>query len=191
MMQIVNSLKKRRTYYNIKKELPASIENVIEMVEEITELVPDAFNMKSSRLVIVHGEMQNKLWNTIYNSFGGKVPREKIDSFLAGYGTILYFYDSRVVSDMQSKFPAYAANFPVWANQASGMLQLAVWSGLRELEIGASLQHYNPIIDKAVKELLNIPEEYVLIAEMPFGAIGKEPAQKDKEDIKKRVTVIS
>lgn len=191
MMQIVNSLKKRRTYYNIKKELPASIENVIEMVEEITELVPDAFNMKSSRLVIVHGEMQNKLWDTIYNSFGGKVPREKIDSFLAGYGTILYFYDSRVVSDMQSKFPAYAANFPVWANQASGMLQLAVWSGLRELEIGASLQHYNPIIDKAVKELLNIPEEYVLIAEMPFGAIGEEPAQKDKEDIKKRVTVIS
>ncbi len=46
MMQIVSSLKKRRTYYNIKKELPVSIENVIEIVEEITELVPDAFNMK-------------------------------------------------------------------------------------------------------------------------------------------------
>lgn len=190
-MQIVNSLKKRRTYYKIKKELPVSIENVIEMVEAITELVPDAFNMKSSHLVIVYGEMQNKLWDKIYDTFGGKVPREKIDSFLAGYGTILYFYDSKVVSDMQSKFPAYAANFPVWANQASGMLQLAVWSGLRELEIGASLQHYNPVIDKAVKELLNIPEEYVLIAEMPFGAIVEEPAQKEKEDIKKRVKVIS
>lgn len=191
MMQIVNSLKKRRTYYKIKKELPVSIENVIEMVEAITELVPDAFNMKSSHLVIVHGEMQNKLWDKIYDTFGGKVPREKIDSFLAGYGTILYFYDSKVVSDIQSKFPAYAANFPMWANQASGMLQLAVWSGLRELEIGASLQHYNPVIDKAVKELLNIPEEYVLIAEMPFGAIVEEPAQKEKEDIKKRVKVIS
>ena len=191
MMQIVNSLKKRRTYYKIKKELPVSIENVIEMVEAITELVPDAFNMKSSHLVIVYGEMQNKLWDKIYDTFGGKVPREKIDSFLAGYGTILYFYDSKVVSDMQSKFPAYAANFPVWANQASGMLQLAVWSGLRELEIGASLQHYNPVIDKAVKELLNIPEDYVLISEMPFGAIVEEPAQKEKEDIKKRVKVIS
>ena len=191
MMQIVNSLKKRRTYYKIKKELPVSIENVIEMVEAITELVPDAFNMKSSHLVIVYGEMQNKLWDKIYDTFGGKVPREKIDSFLAGYGTILYFYDSKVVSDMQSKFPAYAANFPVWANQASGMLQLAVWSGLRELEIGASLQHYNPVIDKAVKELLNIPEEYVLIAEMPFGAIVEEPAQKEKEEIKKRDKVIS
>ncbi len=190
-MQIVNSLKNRRTYYNIKKELPVSIEKVIEMVEEITELVPDAFNMKSSRVFIVYGEMQNKLWDKIYDTFGGKVPREKIDSFLAGYGTILYFYDGKLVSDMQNKFPAYAANFPVWANQASGMLQLAVWSGLRELEIGVSLQHYNPVIDKAVKEMFNIPEEYVLVAEMPFGAIEKEPAQKEKEDIKQRVQVIS
>ena len=92
---------------------------------------------------------------------------------------------------LQNKYPSYAENFPVWANQASAMLQIAVWSGLRELEIGASLQHYNPVIDKAVKELLNVPEEYVLIAQMPFGAIGQEPAQKEKEDIKKRVTVIS
>lgn len=190
-MQIVNSLKKRRTYYNIKKELPVSIEKVIELVEEVTELVPDSFNMKSSRVVIVHGEMQNKLWDTIYNAFNGKVSEEKISLFRAGSGTILYFYDSKTVSALQSQFPAYAENFPVWANQASAMLQIAVWSGLRELEIGASLQHYNPVIDKAVKELLNIPEEYVLIAQMPFGAIGQEPAQKEKEDIKKRVTVIS
>lgn len=190
-MNIINSLKRRRTYYNIKKEMPVSIEKVIEVVEEITELVPDAFNMKSSRVVIVHGEMQNKLWDKVYDVFGGKVPREKIDSFKAGAGTILYFYDKKVVESLQNQYPAYADNFPVWANHASAMLQIAVWSGLRELEVGASLQHYNPVIDKAVKELLNIPEEYVLIAEMPFGAIGEEPAQKEKEDIKKRVTVIS
>lgn len=190
-MQIVNSLKKRRTYYNIKKELPVPIEKVIELVEALTELVPDSFNMKSSRAVIVHGEMQNKLWDTVYNAFEGKVSEEKISLFRSGSGTILYFYDSKTVSALQSQFPAYAENFPVWANQASAMLQISVWSGLRELEIGASLQHYNPVIDKAVKELLNIPEEYVLIAQMPFGAIGEEPAQKEKEDIKKRVTVIS
>lgn len=190
-MQIINSLKNRRTYYSIKKELPVSIEKVIKMVEEITELVPDSFNMKSSRVVIVHGEMQNKLWDKIYDTFGGKVPKEKIAGFQAGSGTILYFYDNRVVSSLQNQYPAYADNFPVWANQASAMLQIAVWSGLREMEIGASLQHYNPVIDKAVKELLNLPDEYVLIAEMPFGAIAAEPAQKDKEDIKKRVFSVS
>lgn len=189
-MQMINSLKKRRTYYALKKELPVSINKVIEIVEELTELVPDAFNMKSSRIVVVYGEMQNKLWNSIYNAFDGKVSRDKIDSFRIASGTILYFYDNSIVSSFQNKFPSYADNFHIWANQASAMLQLAVWSSLRELEIGASLQHYNPVIDKAVKDLLNIPKEYILIAEMPFGAIVDEPAQKAKEDIKKRVTSI-
>lgn len=70
------------------------------------------------------------------------------------------------------------------------MLQLAIWSGLRELEIGASLQHYNPVIDERVKKLLELPEEYVFVAQMPFGGIVNEPALKEKEDINKRVRVV-
>ena len=111
----------------------------------------------------------------------------KIDSFRAGSGTILYFYDRKVVESLQKQYPLYADNFPVWASQSSAMLQLAVWSGLRELNIGASLQHYNPVIDNAVKELLHLSGDYVLVAEMPFGGIVEEPAPKDKEEIEKRV----
>ena len=105
----------------------------------------------------------------------------------AGSGTILYFYDRKVVESLQKQYPLYADNFPVWASQSSAMLQLAVWSGLRELNIGASLQHYNPVIDNAVKELLHLSGDYVLVAEMPFGGIVEEPAPKDKEEIEKRV----
>ena len=43
-------------------------------------------------------------------------------------------------------------------NQANGMLQISVWSMLRELNVGASLQHYNPVIDAQVKEIFAIPE---------------------------------
>ena len=50
------------------------------------------------------------------------------------------------------------------------MLQLAVWSMLRELNVGASLQHYNPVIDARVKEIFDIPENFKLVAQMPFGA---------------------
>ena len=67
------------------------------------------------------------------------------------------------------------------------MLQLAIWSSLRELGIGASLQHYNPVIDARVRELFDLPEEYVLVAEMPFGGIGEEPAPKPAENIRERV----
>ncbi len=189
-MKIAESLAKRRTYYNINKNLPVKEEQIVNLVKELTSLVPDAFNMKSARAVVVLGDKQDVLWDTIYDVFEGKVPREKIDSFKAGAGTVLYFYDENVVKGMQEAVPSYAQNFPVWANQANGMLQVSIWSGLRELNVGASLQHYNPVIDEAVRKLLDLPESYKLIAQMPFGGIVEEPEAKAKEVIEDRVKVV-
>ena len=83
-MSMMDALQQRRTYYNINKELPVSIEEVRSLVDRLTELVPDAFNMKSSRIVTVSGSRQDALWDAIYDVFEGKVAREKIDSFRAG-----------------------------------------------------------------------------------------------------------
>lgn len=189
-MSVKEALEKRRSYYNIEKALPVEEEKVIRLVEEFTEMVPDAFNMKSSRVAIVTGEKHDQLWDKIYDTFGGRVPKEKLDGFKAGAGTILYFYDSSVVKGLQERFPSYADNFPIWANQASAMLQISIWAGLREMEIGASLQHYNPVIDKLVQEICGVPENYVLVAQMPFGGIVSEPAPKEREDIAKRVKIV-
>ncbi|CEM62666.1 nitroreductase [Treponema phagedenis] len=189
-MSIIESLKQRRSYYEINKDIPISQEEIERKIKELTELVPDAFNMKSARLVLIFGDKHDLLWNEIYNVFEGKVPQEKIDSFKAGAGTILFLYDEETVKSLQEQFKQYADNFPVWANQANGMLQLSVWAALRELGVGASLQHYNPVIDDKVKQLFDIPKSYKLIAQMPFGGIIKEPEKKEKEDIDKRVTVI-
>ena len=190
VMGIIKSLENRRTYYNIDKNLPVLEKEIEEKIKEVTELVPDAFNMKSARIVLAFGEKHDRLWDEIYNVFEGKVPREKIDSFKAGAGTVLFLYDEATVKKMQEQFSTYADNFPVWANQANGMLQLAVWSMLRELNVGASLQHYNPVIDARVKEIFDIPENFKLVAQMPFGGIVSEPDKKEKEDIDKRVTVL-
>ena len=191
-MNIIKSLEKRRTYYNIDKNLPVSEKEITDKIKEVTELVPDAFNMKSARVVVLFCEKHDNLWDEIYNVFEGKVLREKIDSFKAGAGTVLYLYDENTVKKMQEDFSTYADNFPVWANQANGMLQISIWSMLRELNVGASLQHYNPVIDEKVKELFDIPKEYKLLAQMPFGGIVSEPEEKEKEkeDIDKRVKII-
>lgn len=189
-MNIIKSLEKRRTYYNINKELPVSEKEIEDKIKIVTELVPDAFNMKSARVVIVFNEKHDQLWDEIYNIFEGQVPRDKIDSFKSGAGTVLFFYDLETINNMQVEFTTYADKFPIWANQANGMLQLSVWSMLRELNIGASLQHYNPIIDSKIKEMFGIPENYKLLAEMPFGGIVSEPDEKEKEDINKRVKII-
>lgn len=189
-MSMLEALKARRSYYAICKELPVKEEKVIELVKEAAELVPDAFNMKSSRVVLALGEKQDQLWDAIYDVFGGKVAREKINSFRDGAGTVLYFYDSAVVKQMQEQFAFYADNFPGWAVQASAMLQISIWSALRELGIGASLQHYNPVIDETVRKLFDLPKSYVLVSQMPFGGIVKEPEEKNKEDISKRVRIV-
>lgn len=189
-MSIIKSLEKRRTYYNLDKKIPISEQEVEEKVKKVTELVPDAFNMKSARVVLVFGEKHEQLWDEIYDVFEGKVPREKLDLFKNGAGTILFLYDQDIVKKMQEQFHTYADTFPIWANQANGMLQIVMWSMLRELNIGASLQHYNPIIDAKVKELFDIPESCMLVAQMPFGGIKKEPDEKEKEDINKRVSVV-
>ena len=189
MTQLTEILQKRRSVYALNRNLPVSEEAVIDLVKKVTELVPDAFNMKSQRVIIALGDKQDALWDGIYDAFGGKVAREKIDSFKAAYGTILYFIDDNTVKALQEKFPSYAGNFPVWAQQANGMLQINIWAGLAELGVGANIQHYNQVIDHLVKDMFQVPDGYRLIAQMPFGGVESEREPKEKEDISVRVTI--
>jgi len=189
MDAIYSGLADRRSIYALGKDIPASDDEVIDFIRRTTELVPDAFNMKSQRVVVALGEKQDALWDTVYDVFGGKVAREKIDGFKAAHGTVLYFYDDAVINAMQEKVPAYAQNFPIWALQSNGMLQCSVWTGLRAMGIGANLQHYNPVIDDAVKKMFGLPDTYVLLAQMPFGSIKALPDPKPAEDVDRRVTM--
>lgn len=186
---ISDSLRTRRSFYQIDKNIPLSYEEVSYLIEDITELVPDAFNMKSSRVVLAFGDRHNALWDQIYTCFDGKVSREKIDSFKAGAGTILYFIDQEIVDGMKKEYPLYADQFDSWSEQASGMLQINIWTALTEEGFGANIQHYNPVIDEKVKELFDLPKNYKLMAQMPFGGILEKPDPKEKEDISKRVKI--
>ncbi|WAW14440.1 nitroreductase family protein [Peptostreptococcus equinus] len=188
-MDRFESMKKRRTYYDINDNVSIEAEKIIKTIEKAVELTPDAFNMQSSRAVIVLDKEQKRLWDVIENSFNGMVPAEKIESFRKGYGTVLYFIDEPTVEALQKQFELYADNFPIWAQQANGMAQYNVWVALRELDLGASLQHYNPVIDADVKKEFNIPETWKLVAQMPFGAIGSEPDDKELMPIAERVIV--
>ena len=58
------------------------------------------------------------------------------------------------------EFALYADNFPVWSEQAGGMAQLSVWAALANAGVGASLQHYNPLVDADVAREWNIPASW-------------------------------
>ena len=90
---------------------------------------------------------------------------------------------------MQEKFQSYAPYFPLLANQANGMLQITIWTALLELNAGANIQYYNPVIDRAVRKLFGVPDEWVLLAQMVFGNIEEEPDTKEKKNISLMVRV--
>ncbi|MGH1284162.1 nitroreductase family protein [Bacillus toyonensis] len=188
------ALKERRTYYGINKEVQVSDEKIKEIVEFAVKYTPSAFNSQTARLVVLFGETHDKLWNITTETLRKVVgdgdfsgTQQKMDSFKAGYGTVLFFEDEAIVKSLQEKFAAYAENFPIWSHQASGMHQLVVWTGLEAEGLGASLQHYNPLIDDEVKTEWNVPANWKLIAQMPFGNPTAAPGEKEFQPLEERV----
>lgn len=174
---LITAISKRRSQYNLGKNLPVSQDDATKIIKDAVRLTPSAFNSQSTRAVILFGDESNKVWNITKEALRKIVPAEafsqteaKINSFAAGAGTVLFYEDRDVVKGLQEKFALYADNFPVWSEQANGMAQFAVWTALADANIGASLQHYNPLIDADIAKTWDIPSSWTLRAQMPFGA---------------------
>lgn len=174
--EFATAMRERRSIYAISSESPVTDERITELVKDTVKHVPSAFNSQSSRVAVLFGENHKKLWSITMETLRKIVPAEsfgategKINSFAAGHGTVLYFDDADVTTKLGEQFPLYKENFKVWAEHASGMLQFAVWTQLEAEGLGASLQHYNPLIDDEVKKAFGLPGSWRLIAQMPFG----------------------
>ena len=196
MRNFVEAIANRRTNYALGKNIPVSKEQVVETVQKLVHEVPSAFNMQSGRIIIATGENHDKIWNITMETLRKIVPAEafgrtedKIKGFAAAYGTILYLDETATVKNMQEQFPAYADNFPIWAQQANGMMQFAIWTALTDLGLGVNIQHYNPLIDEEVKKTFGVPDSWQLIAEMPFGEALQAPNAITKLPIDERVKV--
>jgi uncharacterized protein len=192
-----DAIKERRSIYSISKESPIPDEKIKEIVEYSVKHVPSSFNSQSSRAVVLLGESHDKLWDITMEALRKIVPEEnfasteqKVNSFKAGYGTVLYFEDFNVIEALQNQFALYKDNFPVWAEQTSGMLQFAIWTALSMEGLGATLQHYTELIEEEVKREFNLPSSWKMVAQMPFGK-GTAPAgEKEFTSIEERVKVI-
>ncbi|MDF2556588.1 MAG: nitroreductase [Bacillales bacterium] len=197
-MEFLEAVKKRRSIYGINNQVTISEEKIKQLVSDAVKYSPSAFNSQSSRAVLLFGEHHLKLWGIVKNTLKAMLTTDaysqtegKIDAFAAGYGTVLFFEDLSVIKDLQEKFALYKENFPIWAQQSNGMMQFVTWTALENEGLGASLQHYNPIIDLEVKREWNIPDEWKLIGQMPFGAITAQPDEKHFAPIEDRFKFFS
>jgi uncharacterized protein len=187
-------LKERRSYYGIDKDVKVPDERIVEIVEFAVKYTPSAFNSQTARVVVLTGVAHDKLWEITTESLRKAVgdgdftgTQQKMNSFKAGYGTVLFFEDESIIKSLQEQFTLYADNFPIWSNQASGMHQLVVWAAFESEGLGASLQHYNPLIDEEVKKEWNVPSNWKLVAQMPFGNPTAQPGEKVFKPLEDRV----
>lgn len=191
------ALKHRRSYYALSNQSPIPDEQIEEIVRFTVAHTPSAFNSQSSRLVLLLGEQHRKFWNLVKETLKKIISEAAFEatemkinkSFLAGYGTILFYEDQTVVESLQKAFPLYQDKFPEWSEHTSAMHQLSAWALLEDAGFGASLQHYNPLIDRAVQAEWKFPEHWRLIAQMPFGTPLIIPGKKDNRPLEDRIRI--
>ena len=177
MRNFVQAIGHRRTCYHLGPHQLVATDEIIDMLDTVLLNIPSAFNGQSTRLVLLMGEHHLRLWEIVKQRLAEIVAtenfertREKIDScFAAGCGTVLFYEDTRVVEQQKREYEIYASALDEYSSQTSAMHQLAVWTMLADMGFGASLQHYNPLIDYRVASEWQLPEWWRLKAQMPFG----------------------
>lgn len=197
MSTFVSAISARRSQYALTDAAALSDSEIVDLIRSVAGEVPSAFNAQPQRAVVLFGEDHHRLWAIVHDALRAVVKddtafaatEQKIAGFDAAHGTILYFDDTTVTKNLQERFPSYATNFPVWAQQANGMLQFAVWSALAEAGIGANVQHYNPLIDDAVRDAFGIPADWKLIAQMPFGEVTAPAGEREHMPLDEQVQV--
>lgn len=197
-MQFVEELKARRSIYALGSDIPVSEEELVELVKEVVKESPTSFNSQTQRAVILFNGEHKKLWDITEELIKPLTPKEafpatqaKLQGFKNAKGTILFFEEQETVKQLQNQFALYADNFPIWSDQASGIAQANVWTALAQLNIGANLQHYNPVIDERVAQEWNILNSWKLRAQLVFGSVEEEAGDKEYMNDEERFMVFS
>jgi predicted oxidoreductase (fatty acid repression mutant protein) len=197
LVTLQQAFDERRSVYALGNELPVEPQAIVNMAERVLLHTPSAFNSQSSRLVVLFGAEHQQLWDIAEEKLRAAVgdgdfsgSKQKLDGFRAAAGTVLFYEDKNVTESLQEQFALYADRFPVWAQQTSAMHQYAMWTELRTLNVGANLQHYNPLVDEDAAKAFSIPDSWELVAQMPFGNIVEPAGEKTYQPVSERMKVL-
>lgn len=186
---LINDLKKRRSVYELGRKVYFSQNYLTQLIKEAVRCCPSALNSQSVRVVILMEDTHYQFWQNVKTVQKQYVPEHvfegavvKIDRCADAFGTVLFFEDQQVIQSLQKQRPLQADEFPLWSEQTSGMAQFAVWAALSSAGLGAALHHYNPAINPMVTEQFNLPQSWVLKAQLAFGSINQAASEKIIED---------
>lgn len=196
-MDFYEALSNRRSIYQLSNQSIVSDEKIVKLIEACLQYTPSAFHSQSQRVVVLFDQSHADLWDITLKSLKNIVlasdfsaTESKMKGFKNAHGTILFFDDQETTLGLMKKFPLYENNFKLWYQQQNGMLQENVWVALSLEGLGASLQHYNELIEEEVKQVFHLPIHWQMIAQMPFGDILVKPEEKPNMPLNQRLIVL-
>jgi predicted oxidoreductase (fatty acid repression mutant protein) len=190
----------RRTNYTLtpKSSIPDS--RIQEILKVTLENAPSTFGSYTTRLVLLLKDEHFKFWDTVTEVVKAVTPPEQFDAhtkprlegFRNAYGTVLFFEDPENTRKLQEQFAFAKDHFPTWAQHTSAIHQFIIWTAFADEGLGANLQHYNPLIDEKIQAAWNVPADWTLVAQMPFGVPAHPPQPKPthmKKPLEERLSV--
>ena len=196
----ISTLKLRRSVYHLGKA-DIKDEEIETYLRAIFSSVPSSFNARAQRILLLLGDQSMMFWKDLvpaalkenYKKYpDGRALSKRTglcESFSKGNGTILFFSDSKVAGALKETFVEYAPAVNRFMAQEVGMDEYAMWLGLSKIGLGASLQHFLGL-EVAVRAAYNVDPDWVLDAQMPFGAVEKAPEAKDSAQAPEHFRVI-
>ncbi|KAJ5112600.1 hypothetical protein N7532_000645 [Penicillium argentinense] len=191
---LIKLTQERRTHYHLRGESPISDDAIETLVQNATKHVPTAWNTQSSRVVLLLKEEHKKVWDIAISVIeglvqAGVVPKEmfenytkpKLEAFKAAYGTVLLFVDYESLAATKEKYAIYADKVDTFALEANAMAEYLIWVSFHSEGLGASLQHYNPLIDEQVAKSWDIPSTWKLEGQIVFGTPSETEKLEEKE----------
>lgn len=197
MSELKKLMEKRRTSYALGKNTDFSQEEIVAAVRDTIKNVPSAFNSQTTRAVVIFDEANKKFWQHIYDVQKDVLPEqmwEMMSGVMEGardnaIGTVLFFEDRDAIEVM----PANDERKATYKEHNAAIAQYALWLRFTEMNLGASLQHFNlgydQGFDKATREMFDLPDSFEMIAQMPFGSIEAPAGEKDHIDTNTQVQV--
>ncbi|CAF9906638.1 MAG: hypothetical protein GOMPHAMPRED_004823 [Gomphillus americanus] len=179
--EFLKAIEHRRTVYPLTNKVDVSDDRIVEIVQEVLKVSPSSYNTQPMRVAIMLGEEHVKLWKIvrehampILQSAGEKVVEmmsSRIDMFSKAYGSITFWTDEDTIKESAKTHQSVAQMFHPWAEHATGMLQLQIWTAIELEGLGANLQHMDafPPVEAALKKEFGIPESWSMRANMNIG----------------------
>ncbi|KAL2829309.1 Nitroreductase-like protein [Aspergillus pseudoustus] len=175
----LSAIESRVSCYGLRKESPILNTRLEGIIRSIIQHAPSAFNVQSTRAVILLEDDHEALWDVADSCLKEGVSEgayaylsRGIVGFKRAYGTVLFFEDEAALEALGSKNASVSHMVAEWSHHSNGMHQVLVWTALQLEGLGCNLQHYNfvPSFGDEVRQRWKIPDTWSLQAQLVFGA---------------------